>query len=127
MRHSLHFRLKDREIVLPYPDEPSKLKRNAEKERNKENKGKINAVEINLNMWVWKPVASYLWNLWKDILKGYKLNFKKFEKLFSACTRSLRHWSEEKLSWEEVVRHLEEIMQVYFFSISGMSSIEFEL
>jgi hypothetical protein len=91
-------------LNLPIPKEPEDVK---EWIKSFEQKGQTPGIDwASLNVWYGNQLPKYLWREWKSELKRVGFNWQKFLKILKYRTDRIILWSNNEMSWEELVKEI---------------------
>jgi hypothetical protein len=91
-------------LNLSIPKEPKDVK---EWINSFERRGRTPGIDwASLNVWYGNQLPKYLWHEWKDELKQAGFNWQKFLKILKYRTDQIILWSNNKMSWEGLVKEI---------------------
>jgi len=96
------------EVELELPKEPVELKQRIKSRIEADRAEYSDGINWEAGeLWWGNELQSYLWEEWKDELKPHGFTWQKFQKLLSYSTDKMGLWVNGNISWEEVVRDIE--------------------
>jgi len=91
-------------LNLTIPKEPIAVKKLINLEPKRGMSSGINWA--SLNVWYGNQLPKYLWLEWKSELKQSGFNWQKFLKILKYRTDQIILWSNNKMSWEELIEEI---------------------
>jgi hypothetical protein len=68
----------------------------------------------SLAVWSFNRLPRYLWSCWKEDLKGRGITWQRFLRILKLKTIDMIEWSlRGSISWEELIKRLEAIIESY--------------
>ncbi|MCD6233192.1 hypothetical protein J7J81_02315 [bacterium] len=99
-------------LNLSTPKEPVEIKEQIKASHQKYRGGSIDWA--SLNVWFGNQLPKYLWKDWKDKLKPSGFTWQKFLKLLKYRTDKIILWSQEKITWKNLVEEIQELINSPF-------------